>query len=261
MNTIRSDKAKFHDTIGVTKSLQRSVLIEGVRVPIIHRYGHTGTTKYPKTRVKMAEFMSKFNSKFFGAPINDKFWGTETIKVEKMKEVYYPGIGNDAVYQLSQKGYNYRQIAAKIGKPIVTAIDITHAIRTWVPGRLNLMLDEGVDIIWDLITELNAVDYYTNTLARIGVGNSTTVAAKTDTGLIGGSTNFQGMEATFPLSTTAQRVDFKSSYADGIAEFAWEEFSVDNGTTPNDNLQRLVTPKGTKSTGEVWTAEIQITGS
>ncbi len=260
MNTSSQDRAKFNDAVSVTKTLQHSIMIEGKEVPIIHRYGHQGTTKYPHTRVKFAELISKISSKF-GVPVVDKFFGTETIKVEKMKEVYHAGIGNNAVDTLAKKGYNYREIAAKIGKPIVTAIDITHAVKSYKPYWLNLMLNEGIDIIWDLITELNAVDYYTNGLARTGVGNSTTVAAATDTALIGGSTAFESMVATFPLSTTAQRVDFKGSYADGVAEFAWEEFTVDNGVTPNDNLQRLVTPKGTKTTGEVWTAEIQITGS
>ncbi len=261
MNTVRTDRTKFNDTVGVTKRLQHSVMIEGKEVPIIHRYGHSGTTKYPNTRVKLAEFGAKFSSKFFGTPINDKFWGAETLKVEKMKEVYHAGIGNDAVYTLSKKGYNYRQIAAKIGKPIVTAIDITHAIKNYKPYWLNLMLIEGIDEIWDLVSETNAVDYYTNALARVGVGNSSTAAMDTDTALIGGSTAFEAQEGGFPNVATASRIDFKGSFADGVAEFAWEEFTVDNGSSPNANLQRLVTPKGTKSTGEVWTAEIQITGS
>ena len=263
MNFLKGDKAKFNDHISVTKAYQQSVMIEGKEVPINHEWGSKGYKTYPKARVNLAKAIANFNSKVFGAinPFEEKFFGTEYLRIEKYKEVYHAGIGNDAVFKLSQKGYNYRQIAAKIGKPVVKSIDIAHAIKGWKPGFLNLMLDEGVDIIWDLINESNAVDYYTNALARMGVGNSTTAAAKTDTGLIGGSTVFLAMVATYPLSTTAQRVDFKGSAADGIGEFAWEEFSVDNGTTPNDNLQRLVSAKGTKSTGEVWTAEVQITGS
>ena len=261
MDFKRADKAEFNDVVSVSKNLQHSVMIEGKKVPIIHTWGKDSLTKFPKRRVALAKAMGKFNQKVFGVPFNDRLFGTECIKVEKMKEVYSAGIGTGAVHKLAQKGYNYRQIAAKIGLPIVKEIHITHAIKNWKPGRLNLMLNEGIDEIWDLVSETNAVDYYTNALARVGVGNSSTAAMATDTALIGGSTNFQGQEGGFPNVATAQRIDFKGSFADGIAEFAWEEFTVDNGSSPNANLQRLVTPKGTKTTGEVWTAEIQITGS
>lgn len=263
MNDSVSDKARFSDKISVQKSYQKSVVIEGKEVPIIHQWGQKGLTKYPKLRVDIAKAVAKFNEKVFGVPdINkQRFFGTETIIVEKFDEVYHPGIGKDAVNILAKKGYDFRRITAKIGKPVLKEINITHAIKAWKPGWLNLMLNEGIDEIFDLTTETNAVDYYTNALARVGVGNSTTAVMASDTGLIGGSTAFEGMEGGFPNLATAQRVDFKGSFASGIAEFAWEEFTVDNGSSPNANLQRLVTPKGTKSSGETWTAEIQITGS
>ena len=263
MNTSSADRAAFNETVGVTKKLATSVMVEGREVPIVHSWGKKNLTKYPRMSVALAKTMAKLNTKLFGVsnPMTDRYIGTESVIVEKVDETYAKGFGQEAVHKLSQMGYDYRRICQKIGKPLLKEINISHTVRGMVDGHLNLMLNEGIDIIWDLITELNAVDYYTNALARIGVGNSSTAASSTDTALIGGSTSLVAMEATFPLSTTAQRIDFKSSFADGIAEFAWEEFTVDNGLTPNDNLQRLVTPKGTKSTGEVWTAEIQITGS
>ncbi len=261
MNQTGNDRAHFKEQVVVEKSYQKSVLVEGKTVPIIHQFGHNGTTNYPKLRVKLAEIVGKVNQKVFGIPYDQRFFGTESITVEKFKEVYSAGIGNNAVDTLAKKGYGYRQICSKIGLPVLREIHITHAIKTLKPYWINLMLNEGIDIIWDLITEGNAVDYYTNALARVGVGNSSTAAMATDTGLIGGSTAFEAMEATFPLTTTAQRIDLKGSFASGVAEFAWEEFTTDNGSSPNDNLQRLVTPKGTKSAGETWTAEIRITGS
>jgi len=263
MNDSITDKAQFSDTVHISKSYQTSVLIEGKEVPIIHQWGKKGLSKYPRLRVDLAKAVAKFSEKVFGVPNinNERLIGTETLIVEKFDEVYHPGIGADAVNILAQKGYGFRQIAAKIGKPVLKEINITHAIKSWKPGWLNLMLNEGIDEIFDLITETNAVDYYTNTLARGGVGDSTTAAMATDTGLIGGSSAFQAMEGGFPNLATAQRVDFKSSFASGLAEFAWEEFTIDNAAGPNANLQRLVTPKGTKSTGETWTMEIQITGS
>jgi len=263
MHTSDRDVASFNETVGVTKKLATSVLIEGVEVPIIHQWGKKNLTKYPTMKVELAKAMAALNSKLFGVtnPMKERYIGTESVIVEKYNEVYAPGIGQGAVHKLASQGYGFRQICKKIGKPVLREINISHMIKGMTDGPLNLMLNEGIDKIWDLVSESDAVNYYTNALARLGVGNSATAAAATDTALIGGSTSFVAMEATYPLTTTAQRIDFKGSFADGVAEFAWEEFTVDNGVTPNHNLQRLVTPKGTKSAGEVWTAEIQITGS
>ena len=197
-----------------------------------------------------------------GLPLQEQFSGTELVRVEKYKELYVPGIGNNAIQKLNVKGYNFRQIAQKIGKNQLYEINIHHALKKipWSKLWLNSMLNEGVQEIIELMTEINATDYYTNSLARMGVGNGNAAVVATQTALQGGSSAFVAMEATFP-SRTAQRVDFKGSYADGVAEFAWEEFSIDNGVTPNANLQRLLASKGTKGTGEVWTAEVQITFS
>jgi len=260
-NIRKSEVAGFSDKAMVGKSLQTSVMIEGKEVPIVHKYGRANWDKYPKNRVAIANMFAKIN-KVLGSDIRpDKFFGTEYVKIEKMKEIHSPGIGNNAVHKLACLGYNYRQIARKIGLPIVTEINIHHLVRPLKKGWLNLMLNEGLDEIWDLVTEVDATNYYTNALARVGVGNSAAAVVATQTALQGGSTAFAAMEATFPLSTTTARVDFKSSFADGVGEFAWEEFTVDNGSTPNKNLQRVLASKGTKSAGEVWTAEIRITGS
>ena len=260
MNTTNPDKAHFADRLGITKKICNSVIVEGREVPIVHQYGKDNLTSYPTLRVGFAKFAAIFAKKA-GVPVRDKFMGSETLIVEKYKEVYHAGIGNNAVHKLACKGYDFRRICEKIGRPLLTEINITHAIKAWSQGKINLMLNEGIDEAFDLLTETNAADYYTNTLARMGVGNDATAASATNTGLLGGSTAFAAMEGGFPNLATAQRVDFKGSFASGLAEFAWEEFSVDNGVTPNANLQRLVSSKGTKSSGETWTAEIQITGS
>lgn len=257
------DKARFADKAKVTKSYAQSVLVEGVEVPIIHTFGKKSLTAYPTLKVGLAKKIAAINEKLFGLsnPMKERYIGTETIIVEKFKEVYAPGIGEDAVDKLAKKGYNFEQICRKIGKPVLKEIGIGHAIKGLKFGFLNVMLNEGIDEIWNLVTETNALDYYTNLLARVGVGNGTGAAVATQTALLGGSTAFAGMEVGFPNVATAQRVDFKGSFGNGVAEFAWEEFTVDNGAIPNANLQRLVSAKGTKSAGETWTAEIQITGS
>jgi len=120
----------------------------------------------------------------------------------------------------------------------------------------NLLLNEGIDEMWDLITGAGGTAY-NNTNARIGVGNGTATASATQTGLQGGSTEFKGMEASYPTSTS-QKATFKSSFGDSEANFAWEEWTVDNGATADKNLNRKVESLGTKSSG-TWTLEVSIT--
>ena len=121
-------------------------------------------------------------------------------------------------------------------------------------------LEEGMDEIWNLVCGYGSAVAYNNTDARIGVGNSSTAEDETQTGLIGGSTNFQGMKTGYPKTpgadAMAQKAVFRSVFADGQAEFAWEEFTIDNGNTRNKNLVRIVASKGTKSAGEEWEVEI-----
>lgn len=121
----------------------------------------------------------------------------------------------------------------------------------------NLLLNEGITELLKLLVG-DTADAYSNANARLGVGNSSTAASASDTGLLGGSTAFKAMEATFP-QVSAQTVTFKSVFGSADANFDWEEFTVDNGSTPNDNLNRKVESKGTKSSGETWTLTLTIT--
>jgi len=126
-----------------------------------------------------------------------------------------------------------------------------------IEGEGNLMLNEGINEIWTLVCGGTATPY-NNTNARIGVGDGTTAAAATQTGLQGTNQLYKGMETGFPTFGTDQKVTFKSSFGDAEANFAWEEWTVDNGATAAINLNRKVEALGTKSTG-TWTLEVSIT--
>jgi len=65
-----------------------------------------------------------------------------------------------------------------------------------------------------------------------------------------------GYPKTPGADAMAQKAVFRSVFADGQAEFAWNEFTIDNGNTRNKNLVRIVASKGTKSAGEEWEVEI-----
>ena len=123
----------------------------------------------------------------------------------------------------------------------------------------NLLLNEGINALWSILCETTPTeDRYTAANARIGVGNGTTAAAAAQTALQGGSTAFKAMESGFPTFGSAQKATFKSSFGDTEANFAWEEWTIDNGATPNKNLNRKVESLGTKS-GGTWTLEVSVT--
>lgn len=125
-----------------------------------------------------------------------------------------------------------------------------------VPG--NLLLNEGIQELWDLAIAAGGTTAYNNANADIGVGDSNTAEVATQTDLQA-STNklFKAMVATYPIRTN-QTVDFRSDFLTAEANYAWQEWSVRNGNTRNKNLNRKVQALGTKSTG-TWTLTASIT--
>lgn len=121
----------------------------------------------------------------------------------------------------------------------------------------NGLLDEGINALWTLVcggseTAFNAAN------ARIGVGDSSTAFAATQTDLQA-STNklYKAMDSSYPTYGTSQKVTFKASFATNEANFAWNEWSVDNGATAAKNLNRKVESLGTKSSG-TWSLTVEI---
>jgi len=129
----------------------------------------------------------------------------------------------------------------------------------------NVMLNEGIDdILQDKLLGSAGTSFSTGA-ARVGVGNSSTAASASQTGLqaTGGGTvsTFAAMDSGFPATTAAQRVDFKGTFTSAVGNHLWIEFTVDNGSGANINLNRSVSDKGTKASGEQWTLEERITGA
>ena len=124
----------------------------------------------------------------------------------------------------------------------------------------NIGLNEGIAELWDLACGLGSPTAYNSANARVGVGDSTTAEAATQTGLLGLNTAFKAMDTGYP-SRSAQTVSFRGTFGGTEANFAWQEFTVDNGATPNKNLIRKVSDQGTKTSGQTWELTIQITMS
>lgn len=133
----------------------------------------------------------------------------------------------------------------------------------------NLLTTAGLNRITSLIIA-GGGQAATNTSARLGVGNSTTAAAvgQTDLQAAAGAGNrqFKVMDATYPQQSNGV-LTFKSTFATGDANFAWEEWCVDigtptvaDGTTVNAlMLNRKVQSLGTKTSAGTWALTATIT--
>jgi hypothetical protein len=139
----------------------------------------------------------------------------------------------------------------------------------------NLLVNEGIQRFEDLtmiatpLTNQTAANAWGNTNAYLGVGDSTTAEAATQTELQAATNRFyKAMNATYP-SRSGQTVTFQSDFATGEANFVWAEWTVAAGattasgagfTTGTTNLNRKVQALGTKASG-VWTLSGQVTFS
>lgn len=122
----------------------------------------------------------------------------------------------------------------------------------------NLLLNEGIQELWDLAIAAGGTTAYNNANAEIGNGDSSTAATATQTDLQAATNKlFKAMVATYPQRTN-QTVDFRSDFTTAEANWAWQEWSIRNGNTRNKNLNRKVESLGTKTTG-TWTLTASVT--
>jgi len=115
----------------------------------------------------------------------------------------------------------------------------------------NVMLNEGLNEMWTLVCGGTGTPY-NNANARCGVGDSTTAASPTDTGLLGVNQLYKAMDSGYPTFGTNQQAVFRSTFGGTEANWAWEEFCVDNGSAAALDLCRKVESQGTKVSGQTW---------
>ena len=123
----------------------------------------------------------------------------------------------------------------------------------------NLLLNEGINEMWTLICGGSATAY-SNANAHLGVGDGTTAAAATQTGLVGTNTAFGAMETGYPSFGSNQKAVFRAVFDGTSANFAWQEFTVVNAADDTGkNMNRLVSNQGTKASGQTWTLDLTVT--
>ena len=112
----------------------------------------------------------------------------------------------------------------------------------------NILLNEGIT---ELLTNGGLV------FTHIGVGDGTTTADATQTGLQGANKCFKAMSGTYP-KVIDQTLYCRAIFGAADAVYAWNEFTVVKGSDDiGINLNRKVQAKGTKA-DDTWILECQI---
>jgi hypothetical protein len=100
---------------------------------------------------------------------------------------------------------------------------------------------------------------FSNANSYIGVGDSTTAFAASQTDLIAATNKLRkAMDATYPQLAT-NVVTFRSTFATTDANFAWQEWGVFNASSAGTMLNRKVESLGTKTSAQTWQFTVTLT--
>ena len=135
----------------------------------------------------------------------------------------------------------------------------------------NLLVIGGASIQWQTLigngtaTAGQALTYFNNANAHIGVGDSSTAAADTQTDLQAASNKLRkAMDATYPQHTDttgtagSKSIVFRSTFATGDANWVWNEWGIFNDDVGNRMLNRKVENLGTKTSAASWVLTITL---
>lgn len=135
----------------------------------------------------------------------------------------------------------------------------------------NLLMYGGASCQWQTLigngtsTGGQTLTYFNNANAHIGVGDSSTAEAATHTDLQAATNKLRkAMDATYPLHTDgvvvgAASIAFRSTFATGDANYAWNEWGIFNGSSGGRMLNRKVQSLGTKTSAASWQLTVTLT--
>lgn len=123
----------------------------------------------------------------------------------------------------------------------------------------NLLLNEGITSLLTLLIGGSETPF-NNSNAYIGVGNGTTAASATQTGLLGTNKSYAPMDSTYP-QVSNNVVTFRSTFGPDDGNHEWREFTVANGLSDSaKNLNRKVeSVLRTKASPDTWVIQLQVT--
>lgn len=202
-----------------------------------------------------------------GVPVSDRAFGTTCWTIQRWDEEQ-----TDRAISLFE-----RESGASINRDRKTSVVVSPAAFmrvgigpysvTEVVG--NLITNAGWTRLMNLLTNQGATQALDATHARIGVGNSNTAEAYTDTdlGATAGSANrwFQLVSGAGSLGT--RTLTFTATFGTADGNFAWNETGLDFGTASGNTVtaplfnHKAGIAQGTKASGQTWTATAVLTFS
>jgi hypothetical protein len=137
----------------------------------------------------------------------------------------------------------------------------------------NLLLIGGASVQWQTLigngttTAGQALTYYNNANAAIGVGDSTTAESHTQTDLQAAANKTRvAMDATYPQHTDttgtvgSKSIVFRATFGTSEANWAWQEWGLFNSASAGIGrmLNRKVESLGTKTSAATWVITITL---
>lgn len=136
----------------------------------------------------------------------------------------------------------------------------------------NLLMYGGASTLWQYAlgngttTADQALTYLTNARAALGVGDSNTAAAATQTDLQAATNKLRkAMDATYPQHTDgvvvgSASVTFRSTFGTSEANWVWNEWGLFNTATAATGrmINRKVESLGTKASGSTWVLTVTL---
>jgi hypothetical protein len=101
--------------------------------------------------------------------------------------------------------------------------------------------------------------FFNNANSYIGVGDSTTAFAASQTDLQAATNKLRkAQDATYPQVST-NTLTFRSTFGTSDANFAWQEWAVFNASSSGTMLNRKVESLGTKPSSQTWQFTVTLT--
>lgn len=113
------------------------------------------------------------------------------------------------------------------------------------------LTNTGRDFIAQAIINDASPTFFNSTNARLGVGDSTTAFANTQTDLQAATNKLRKLVDGAP-GRSANVITFVSTFQSGDANFSWQEFALFNASSGGTMFTRVVSNQGTKVAGQVW---------
>jgi len=121
----------------------------------------------------------------------------------------------------------------------------------------NKLTNAGINEMWTLIAGTGGEQF--GSVANLIVGTGTGSESATDTESTFTNGVKKPMADGYPTYGTSQKVTYKSVYDGDSANQAWNEFGVLSRASGGILLNRKKSTQGTKTAGQVWELQLEIT--